>query len=287
MNVQAERNLYGKTSDVPGPGYYTLTRPYDHRIPIKIREQLPLPIVTSTRVIHQGPTTWASLASSTNACFKTKAERSIFPRVEETPDPAAYEQIPIVPPKPGDPSGFGSRADRFLPDHRYDTPGPGAYENILPKWTTKTTPTTRHAVDRPRTDVTPGPGQYEQFRPRDASRPSSVFAAQDKRALWYGRSKVPGPGAYNPLMPGDAPRPKKIHEKFKHDDWVNPQILADPSPDAYQSIDHVPQGPSRTIGRASSTKWSSHEDVPGPGYYEVTHQSFLRKSHNSSIPPMP
>jgi hypothetical protein len=61
-------------------------------------------------------------------------------------------------------------------------------------------------------------------------------------------------------------------------------MIETPSPDAYQKIE-LDTGRGKTIPKSPRFEPRQTRDVPGPGTYEVKHNSLLRRSRNSSIPP--
>jgi hypothetical protein len=99
---------------------------------------------------------------------------------------------------------------------------------------------------------------------------------------------APGPGNYDPSMMDHFRKvePKIRQSRFeKYGDWITMAMIESPSPDSYQTIESD-YGAGKTIPRSPRIPAPKSNGVPGPGAYKVGHQSFLRKSHNSSVPDM-
>jgi hypothetical protein len=282
MEMAANRDLYGCPPENPGPGAYS-PMIQDLRIPPEIGRKIETKPAMSTRTIHTGPRVWSSLANETNAVFKNKAERPLFPRIDPTPDPGHYDpQLPLSH-KAGDLSEFGvhARLEDRVPD---EVPGPGSYE--LPgRWIKSGKPTVRKAIDRERISKSvPGPGSYDPVT-KVETRPNSMFVSRSSRTEKVG-TIAPGPGNYNPTdMDSFGTMDRRIHSsRFEsHGDWIQMSLITTPAPDSYQEIATEP-GIGKTIPKSPRFPPVKINRVPGPGAYEVGHASFLRKSYNSSIP---
>jgi hypothetical protein len=240
---------------------------------------------TSIRKIYSGPRVWTSLASETHPAFKFHGERRLFPEVEETPDPGQYDTAAPPPRVAGDRSGFGVKGTRQPLYSTDDNPGPGTYDTAG-RWIGRRTSTVRRAVDHddPST-IAPGPGAYDPHRPAegDDAHAHAVFLSGTRRTEKVA-TLPPGPGRYSPKMITKAPA--RIHQgRFeRHGNWIEQSKIEGPSPDAYQQIggDH---GEGKTIPKGRRMEKMLVSDVPGPGAYAVKHQSLLKRSRNSSIPP--
>lgn len=289
LGMDATRNLYGTPPQYPGPGAYSPIQ-RDTRIPIAISQKAEEKITSSVRKIYSGPRVWTSLADETSAVFRFHGERPLFPRVEKTPDPGVYDLSLPRKKELGDHSGFGVRADRKGYGPVSDTPGPGAYNVTAGRWIKKGKHPVRQAVDRapPPEDTVPGPGSYNPELPgsRARARPNSVFMSRASRA-GTDATDPPGPGNYSPkTMDGYGKLPMKIRQsRFeKVGNWIEMSKKTTPSPDKYETSPETAHG--RTIPRDARFKSEKRGKTPGPGTYEVKHETLYRKSHNSSIPRM-
>jgi hypothetical protein len=119
--------------------------------------------------------------------------------------------------------------------------------------------------------------------PIDEQHSHAVFLSGAART---GKSTTapPGPGRYSPKLIAKAPA--RIHQgRFdKHGNWIEQSKIEGPSPDAYQEIAGN-RGDGKTIPRSPRFEKMVLNGVPGPGAYAVKHQSLLKRSRNSSIPP--
>jgi hypothetical protein len=211
----------------------------------------------------------------------------LYPDVETTPDPGVYNVSAPRAKTVGNLSSFGVRADRQLLHSTDDNPGPGAYNVTGGRWVKRQKETVRREVDRddPSTAV-PGPGAYEPKRPQggERTRPHSVFASGTARTT-SSMTVPPGPGKYSPGWVGGKVAPKIHQSRFpNHGDFIQQGMIETPSPDAYQKIE-MDNGQGKTIPRSPRFEPTHTRDFPGPGTYEVKHNSLLRRSRNSSIPP--
>jgi hypothetical protein len=284
--MSANRDLYGSPPENPGPGAYTPSVP-DMRIPAVIANRHEEKPSTSIRKIYTGPRTWTSLANETHPAFRYQGTRSLYPDVEKTPDPGLYDVSAPRTKAAGDLSSFGVRADRQPLHSGDDNPGPGTYNVTGEKWIKRRKETVRHAVDRfdPST-VVPGPGAYDPKRPPrgERARPHSVFASGTARTT-SSKTIPPGPGRYSPGWVGGKVAPKIHQSRFaKHGDFIQQGLIETPAPDAYQKIE-MDAGQGKTIPRSPRLQPMHKSDAPGPGTYEVKHDSLLKRSRNSSIPP--
>ena len=304
MEMSAKRDLYGKIPDFPGPGAYSPDKT-DTRIPTVIRDKPKQKVKMTNRPIYTGPRVWTSLANETNACFKTKGTRHIFPPGDPTPDPTSYNPEFPKSKKHGDMSGFGTKAKR-PPLHTIDTnPGPGAYNVKGPKWIKKGNAGPRAITQfdpvLPSAYV-PGPGAYdplEQETKRPDYRPNSVFTSKSSRDT-SAETLPPGPGRYSPhLDPYLKEDPKKKKLWFSDVKKSEPPQITEsrfpkfrnifefdksnPSPDSYQKIE-CDLSKGRTIPTSPRFEITHKNRDPGPGAYEVVHKTMLRHSYNSSIP---
>lgn len=308
LEMSSKRQLYGTPPDVPGPGAYKPTF-HDSRIPKVISDRKEDKVVLTNRPIYTGPRSWTSLANETNAVFKYRGVRQIFPPGEATPGPSEYEinlpQTKVA----GNLSSFGVRAQRQPLHSPDDNPGPGAYNVNAPKWIKKTKKSTaRHAIDKITnpTSFVPGPGAYDPFSAQDQKkqkRANSVFMSKTDRNL-TSRNITPGPGRYTPKKPGEVqPKQDLKSQKLRFTDvkkqintpdikesrfpkfgnWIEASKIISPSPDQYQSIESD-AGSGKTIPHSPRFERSHKSRDPGPGAYEVVHDSFFKKSFNTSIP---
>jgi hypothetical protein len=284
LDMSANRDLYGSPVENPGPGAYTPMTP-DLRIPRVIGNRIEAVPSTSIRKIYSGPRVWTSLATETHPVFRFHGERKLFPEVEETPDPGQYDIAPPPTQVPGDRSGFGARGTRQPLYSMDDNPGPGTYD-ITGRWIGRRTSTVRRAVDHddPST-IAPGPGAYDPHPAADGDgvHPHSVFLSGAARTQKV-TTLPPGPGRYSPKF--ILKSPARIHQgRFeRHGNWIEQSKIEGPSPDAYQEI-MCNRGEGKTIPKSPRFERMSVNGVPGPGTYAVKHQSFLKRSRNSSVPP--
>jgi hypothetical protein len=93
--------------------------------------------------------------------------------------------------------------------------------------------------------------------------------------------KGPAPGDYDPRIPdGVGAVPQSIHESrfAKFADWIDHSKADVPPPDAYQQIR---MSPGKGITIAKTTRDGTDGDkFPGPGTYDVLHESLSKKSKN-------
>ncbi|OHS99631.1 hypothetical protein TRFO_33865 [Tritrichomonas foetus] len=304
LEMSANRDLYGIPPDVPGPGaYHPIHR--DTRIPTVIAERPKEKVVYTNRPMYTGPRVWTSLANETNACFKTRGTRHIFPPGDPTPDPTAYDMTLPQSKKHGDLSSFGVKSDRPPIHNPDDNPGPGTYNVKGPKWVKKGKPTTAKAIHKDviPTAYVPGPGAYDPVptpKKRPDNRPNSVFSSKTART-YSSETLPPGPGKYTPYMKPllkEDPKNKKLHftDVQKHQppnieesrfpafgNWFASIKKDLPGPDQYQHIESdLSKG--RTIPLSPRFEITHKNRDPGPGAYDITHKTMLRHSFNSSIP---
>lgn len=307
LEMSSKRQLYGKPPDAPGPGAYQPVY-HDTRIPKAIHDKKEDLMVKTNRPIYTGPKSWTSLANETNAVFKFRGERQIFPPGESTPGPSEYNTDLPQTKTPGNLSSFGVRAQRKPLHSPDDNPGPGSYNVNAPKWVKKVKKSNaRHATDKDSnpTSFVPGPGAYDPFpsSKNNYKRANSVFQSKSGRT-YSSETCPPGPGRYTPKKPGEVqtkedPKTHKLRftdvkkqinipdikeSRFpKFGNWIEASKIISPSPDQYQSIESD-QGSGKTIPHSPRFELSHKNRDPGPGTYEVVHDTFFKKSYNTSIP---
>lgn len=287
LGMDASRNVFRGDPTNPGPGAYEIVEK-DTRLPIAISNRIASRPSSSVRKIYTGQRVWTSLAAETNACFKNHGPRKLFGKPADTPAPCDYN--PELPKSriDGDRSSFGVRAERKWLEQPKDTPGPGAYDIPDYVWVRRSNSTIPKAVDVTKVANVPGPGAYDPELPSRGGKANAVFMSQVSR-LGSGATDPPGPGQYSPKIIDDA---GKVHQKIhnsrfeKVGDWIEMSKIQTPSPDTYQKLEDG-HGHGRTIAKAKRGELFEKNKNPGPGTYEVKHNTFFRKSHNSSIPPMP
>lgn len=288
LDMDATRNLYGTPLGYPGPGAYSPMQ-RDTRIPIAISKKTEERITSSVRKIYSGPRVWTSLAGETNAVFRFHGDRQLFPLAEKTPDPGVYDLSPPKKREFGNHTAFGVHSDRKSYDTPSDTPGPGAYNVTAGRWIKKGKHPVRQAVDRGAGDNVPGPGSYDPELPgdRNRARPNSVFMSRASRG-GKDATDPPGPGNYSPKTLDEYGKvPVKIRQsRFERvGNWIEMSKKPTPSPDKYRPLEGE-SGKGKTIPRDTRFKGERRGRTPGPGAYEVKHETMYRKSHNSSIPRM-
>jgi hypothetical protein len=207
----------------------------------------------------------------------------MFPPVEHTPSPVAYQQHAArrrV--SPGD--GFGCRAERRFGAPLHDDPGPGAYDARAPAWVARPkSAMARAPAGRPDApDRVPGPGSYALRRElaRADGKRDRVFVSQTKREPQRPHPG-PGPGQYDPrIIDGVGAVPPTIHESrfAKFGDWIDHAKAELPPPDACQQIRMAP-GKGVTIPKITR-EGPERDNVPGPDAYNVVHRSLSKKSKN-------
>ena len=287
LGMDASRDVFRGERDNPGPGAYHIVEK-DTRLPIAISNRVVSRPSSSVRKIYMGQRVWTSLAAETSACFKNHGPRQLFGNPGDTPAPCAYD--PELPKSriDGDRSSFGVRAERKWLEQPKDTPGPGAYDIPDYIWVRRSNSTIPKAVDVAKLSNVPGPGAYDPELPQRGKKANAVFMSQAPRSQ-SGETDPPGPGQYSPKIIDDV---GKVHQKIHHSrfdkvgDWLEMSKKKTPSPDAYQKLktDH---GNGVTIAKSKRGDLFDKNKNPGPGTYEVKHSTMFRKSHNSSIPPMP
>ena len=290
MDRPAERDLYGKFNDVPGPGAYKYND-YQTKMMHEIRQIHREKPPETQAPVYLGPEPWIQEREAlTRSCFKSKTERGIFPPGEYVPPPGMYAEenditTMLKTPISRAQTAFGvrtGRSDFWTPT---DTPGPGAYSPKGYKWIKKGQRPGRHAVDRPPPDEgVPGPGSYDWAKDKKTTRPNSVFMTRTKRVLQNDLGKdAPGPGHYTPTFdPTKVPTKFNATKRFKGQDvWISTSCA--PPVGCYDPI-YDTSSKGRTISRIGHRPLYDKSSTPGPGKYEITHKSFLRHSYNSSIP---
>lgn len=283
LDRNANRDLYGKLSTVPGPGQY---------VPLNRKEKLPITISTKPKTpeIDGGapefiePKQWVEQpAPEQSPAFRSRDVRGCFTLGEETPAPTSYAREQRRKIEAG--NGFGYKAERNSLNPLNNNPGPGTYESKPVHWVPSRHSAASRAVDHPgpTSDWVPGPGAYKVGLnwTQPVPRANSVFTSKTRRARADGNEN-PGPGQYTPkIVDQDHKIPPLIHEsRFpKHGDWIEAAKIETPAPDQYQSIEIKP-GKGRTIS-ATDREAKIRDSFPGPGTYNVKHRGLLSRSLNA------
>lgn len=213
--------------------------------------------------------------------FVSRATRNVFEGKIDTPDPTTYSrQRSYNIPESKTPFGFNQ--NRFS-DSNNEVPGPGAY-NVRIGNSRRIPPGFPHSQSDSRSvsDV-PGPGQYDV--PYTSSpelsyfgeRPSSVFASGTFRSGKIG-NEVPGPGSYDPRLTNSTGGAEIFETRYeKYGNFSVVPSAENPSPDQYYLLKNPSHGITISkLGRVPEPP----NGFPGPGTYEVTHESLLPKSYH-------
>lgn len=281
LDSSSERDVFNTRERFPGPGAYS-PETKSGRLPVAIaRTSRGSDNRSDERALYAPSETWVSeQAPESSAVFKARDQRNCFAVNSITPGPAAYSRPQKLRMSAG--NGFGYRAERKGFWDTNANPGPGAYNIKGEKWVKGRNSTTARAVYHDRRDITPGPGQYKVTSSWGGSGhgATSAFASRSSRDVRVGNG-VPGPGRYSPrITDGDRAVPPAIREtRFtKLGDWIDQAKNDVPAPDAYQSIE-TDYGKGRTI--LNIHKEPPRDNVPGPGTYDVVHESLLKRSKNA------
>lgn len=226
-----------------------------------------------------------------SANFKSRSKREIFVVKERTPAPTNYQNTKRKQPELAK-AAFGQRTPRFLDYDGNNVPGPGAYEHDDGSWKIQQVNyngfTGRRAFDNynPGNGV-PGPGSYETKsiwdRNKKKDRPNSVFASMVPRDKAFADS-TPGPGTYSVQAKNNnsskisihSSRSKKVNNFFQNSSRENPP------PDAYITDRSIGNN-MKTIPKDSKFEKQNRYPTPGPGTYNVKHDSLIKKSYNSDL----
>lgn len=225
-----------------------------------------------------------------SATFKSRTKREIFVVKEKTPAPTRYQKTNRNQPSVAK-AAFGQRTPRFLDYDGNNVPGPGAYDHDDGSWATLSSNysgfTGRRAFDtyNPGNGV-PGPGSYETKsiweRNKKKDRPNSVFASMVPRDKDFG-DKTPGPGAYTIETKPKSNSKISIHSRSKKvNNFFQISSRENPSPDAYYT-DRSLGNNVKTIPKDSKFEKANRYPTPGPGTYNVEHDSLIKKSFNSDL----
>ena len=289
INTHGNRSdLFSRSQSMPGPGEYSPTFANKRKLLPVIAKTLPKHVVQEDVPEFVPPEPWIKDTDNLQptAAFRSKNVRETFVVNSDTPGPASYYRTAQLPQEYFDNSCFGVRAERKIMDVKNDNPGPGQYNIKEPRDTTVGIKIHSLVSEPPtlKTDV-PGPGAYNDNRAiqRPPPRAISVFTSKVPRET-DPRTDVPGPGRYNPII-DDHSRAVPISIKENSGGgvaWVNKTQMENPDPTAYQHIINEPKK-GLTISRLERTS-NAATDVPGPGQYNVVHDSLLHKSFNSGVP---
>jgi hypothetical protein len=210
--------------------------------------------------------------------FRSKTTRDIFP-TGDSPAPTAYQRESRATREPSR-TAFGHGSPRFERTRDAETPGPGQYDGKPVRWG-KPPAEARLARATERDSAqngVPGPGKYEVAEAKREVGPTSAFASASARG--QRESTTPGPGAYN--VTRKAKKKGQAIHAGRFDRWENfmeSPTRPNPAPDAYQRIPEV-SGQGKSIPRTPRFEKKAADARPGPGAYDVTHGTFLIRSHN-------
>jgi hypothetical protein len=280
MNESYRDCLYYTDPRTPGPGTYTI-HDSPSRYPTRIHERTAPDHSELTSGCDLRHKSWApSPSRGDSSAFRSKTERRAFGDLRETPGPATYQPVREHATSPSC-VAFGQGSPRFA-GGRSDTPGPGQYEVRSPSRVTRSAASGSRSARRwaPATDV-PGPGTYGgDVNDRGQTRPSSAFASASRRSCDV--REGPGPGTY------DIDATRRSQQRSMHagrsqywGNYMENPFQDNPSPDAYDvSREMHRSGKSfpRTV-RFEGQK----EAGPGPGTYDVTHSSLVKKSYHTDF----
>ena len=236
-----------------------------------------------------GPTPWVSPEPESSVGFKSRSERTIFPSTT-TPSPTSYYHASRIP-TCSDSLPRGPRT--VFGVNNSSAPAPDSY--TLPSNWIKKGPQNvniRRASDSNELiSNSPGPGAYDtnisDFNDRKTA--TSVFASRTVRDSkpFFGTldSDDPGPGSYNPKINDDSHKvPTQIHESrfCSNGGWIDEEKATYPGPANYQEVVVAP-GKGIMISNLGRTERKTKDISPGPGHYDVVHNSLLPRSYNSAV----
>jgi hypothetical protein len=283
---QGRSNIFSRSHPVPGPGEYS---------PVITNKRKLLPTISKSRAkenvpddasgyVDQAPWVSEEEKRQPTAAFRSKEKRDPFQVNTTSPGPATYYRNTQLPIEYFDNSCFGVRAERKIMEVNNTYPGPGHY-NVRDQAKTSTG-VKIHSLVNPPVDAmadVPGPGAYGPSNTSlvTSQRPSSVFASKVPRKI-DSSNGIPGPGRYSPVI-HDKSRviPLLIKEGSRDDSWVNKTQMENPDPTAYQHVIIEPKG-GITISNIDRKEVINTN--PGPGHYDVLHDSLLNRSFNSGVP---
>ncbi|EAX90051.1 hypothetical protein TVAG_331890 [Trichomonas vaginalis G3] len=288
LDRPAERNLYAKPNEVPGPGSY-VNMPYETKLYHKITDRPPEKQPEYEYPVFLPPDVWTEQAELTHSSFKSRSLRGdLFPPGDSVPGVGTYSDAYIRDlvhqPVSRAQTSFGFRQGRKDFWEPTEAPGPGTYNPKQPRWIKKGQKPGRHAPNtEPQPDETPGPGSYNILQKTNKTNPNWMFKTVAKRELQnMAGGDAPGPGTYS-LADGNSKIPIALNKSSRFSNchkWESPSDAAPVG--SYTILDEKPKG--RTISRIGHRPLYNKSKVPGPAYYEVTHNSFLRHSYNTSVP---
>jgi hypothetical protein len=124
----------------------------------------------------------------------------------------------------------------------------------------------------------PGPGTYEISAGEGLSK--AVIPRSGRKPV---KREGPGPGDYN-VQASKKPSKLSIHAgRFEEvGNFMDIPTARNPAPDSYQKLESVGLKGKSIPRKGRGEDWSSPN--PGPGKYEVTHGSFIKKSYNVDFP---
>ena len=278
-------------NDFPGPGSYdvtgavTVTRPPSVPRYKRTRNVGAIGEDKSPKGGELKHKAWAPTREKMgHASFKSRSRRDLWHRSDDIPGPAEYH-TQRERPKSAAMAAFGQRSPRFNYDDGNGVPGPGAYDTDNYRWRKSGPRTGRRARDNDKVgNGVPGPGAYEpnsdewQAIPK---KPNAAFASMSRRE-WGVGTDSPGPGTYNVPAPKLTAGVSMHHARSKYvNNFMACPYKDNPSPNQYQRIEPVSTR-GRTISRDSRFE-RRRDDVPGPGAYEVQHDTLIKKSYNSEL----
>lgn len=288
LGTNSKRDVFPRHDSFPGPGEYSPEKAKSEKLSVSIRNVIrDTPKKSDDPDEYLSPLTWTENQPETSAVFKSRNPRQTFATHDNTPGPTSYFRPQRLRMSAGD--GFGTRAERNPLAALNDNPGPGAYDVQPKKWLKDRASIGRKTSVPQTVNDTPGPGQYRLTNSWTSGLPkkaTSAFASRSTREETVGND-VPGPGRYTVKIDDKSHAvPTLIREtRFsKVGDWIDYSKEALPPPDAYQTVS---MEPSRKKGRTISSLLRdpvNKDNFPGPGAYNVLHDSMLKRSRNAAAP---
>ena len=283
-----------KTSENPGPGYYTVV---GHTLSSR-----------SYSIPNNPRKLWGDIPDNREMLPHTAWNPEIFPGrpfgsstkrdldwglPTDNPGPADHVSINFLKGK-----SRGKRRGKknisfergIYTDIPQDNPGPGFYETNRPQ-------VDRHHSDfaqSPKKELfhsssTPGPGYYETefrdeiYKKRKLQHPNTEFLGEKQRDCLTNPEPGPGPKFNTRTESRNGSKFSKT-PRFTDDKYLSGKFNENPSPDSY-NIDRSITTPGAYISKIPNRFDSKIESTLGPGSYEPKYDSMVKPSYNVKFDP--